>query len=112
MGQERDAASGKESPEFLEQEVREIRENVTEVIGELDRRRHEVFDWRIQLRRNAVPLALTTLGFLVFVAGAAGISAWRRRRRDRPLARAKRMRAALSRMVAHPELIAQRRPPP
>jgi hypothetical protein len=110
MGQGRDDVSGADSPEVLEQEVEELRENVTEVIGKLDRRRHEVFDWRIQLKRNAVPLALTALGFIVFVAGTAGLSAWRRRRRDRPLARARRMRAAFSRMVAHPELIAQPRP--
>jgi hypothetical protein len=38
------------------------------------------------------------------------VRASQKRRRNRPLAKARRLREALSRMVAHPELVAQPRP--
>jgi hypothetical protein len=99
-----------ERPEILEQEVEEIRENMTGIVRELDRRRHQFLDLRGQLRKHAVPLALGALTLALLVGSAAGFSAWRRRERNRPLARARNLRRALSRMIAHPELVAQPRP--
>ena len=99
-----------EAPAELEHEVEEIRENMTEIVGELDRRRHEVFDLGSQLRKNAAPLAVAGLGIVLISAGATTLSVRRRRRRNRPLAKARRFGEALSRMIAHPELVAQPRP--
>lgn len=110
MGQRADDVTGAEAPEELEHEVGEIRENMTEIVGELDRRRHEALDLRLQLRRNAVPLVIAGVGLAVLAAGAGSLSARRRRRRNRPLAKARSFGEALSRMFAHPELVAQPRP--
>jgi hypothetical protein len=110
MGEGNDDVTEAERPEELERDVEDIRDNMTGLVTELDRRRHEVLDWRKQLRRNARPLAIATLGLVVLLGGMAGLSVWRRRRRNRPLAKARRLRDALSRMIEHPELVAQPRP--
>jgi hypothetical protein len=99
-----------EAPAALEHEVEEIRENMTEIVGELDRRRHEVFDLGSQLRKNAAPLAAAGLGVVFIAAGATTLSVRRRRRRNRPFAKARRFGEALSRMIEHPELVARPRP--
>jgi hypothetical protein len=105
-----DEAARAEAPAELEHEVEEIRENMTEIVGELDRRRHEVFDLGSQLRKNAVPLAVAGLGLVFIAAGATTLSVRRKRQRNRPLAKARRFGEALSRMIEHPELVAQPRP--
>jgi len=96
--------------EELEAEVEAIRDDMTDIVSELDRRGHEAFDWRMQLRKHAAPMMLTGLGFLAVAAGATALSVRRRRLRNRPLAKARRLRDALARMIAHPELVAQPRP--
>jgi hypothetical protein len=110
MGQGTDDLMDTDSPEELEREVEDIREDMTDIVSELDRRGHEAFDWRMQLRKHAAPLIFTGLGLLVVAAGKSAFSARRRRRNNRPLAKARRMREALARMIAHPELVAQPRP--
>jgi len=99
-----------DGPEELEREVEGVREGTTDIVGELDWRSHEVFDWRMQLRRHAAPIMFTGLGLLVVAVGKKALSARRERRNNRPLAKARRMREALARMIAHPELVAQPRP--
>ena len=110
MGQGKDDMNEVESPEELEREVEEIRDDMTDIVSELDRRGHEAFDWRMQLRKHAAPMMFTGLGFLAVAAGAIALSVRRKRRNNRPLARARRLREALARMIAHPELVAQPRP--
>ena len=105
-----DDAPRPEAPAELEHEVEEIREGMTDIVGELDRRRHEVVDWGWQLRKNAAPLVVAGLGLAAIAAGVTTLSVRRKRRRNRPLAKARRFGEALSRMVAHPELVAQPRP--
>jgi hypothetical protein len=104
------AASTKEEPHELEREVEDIRGNISGIVGELDRRRNDLLDWRLQLRKHAAVLAAVTAGWLLGAGLAAAIDASRRRRRNRPFAKARRLREALSRMVAHPELVAQPHP--
>jgi hypothetical protein len=110
MGQGTDDMNEVESPEELEREVEEIRDDMTDIVSELDRRGHEAFDWGMQLRKHAAPVMFTGLGFLAVAAGATALSMRRKRRNNRPLARARRLREALARMIAHPELVAQPRP--
>jgi hypothetical protein len=100
----------RETPEDLQEEVREIRENMTGIVGELDRRGHAVLDWRLQLKSHAVPLVIAAAGLLLVVAGSMALSATRNRRRQRPLEKARRLRQALSRIIAHPELVARPSP--
>jgi hypothetical protein len=96
--------------EKVEHEVETIQQNLGGLVGELDHRRKELFDLRLQLRRHAVPLIVA--GSALFVLIAAGITtAVIRRRRQRTLrARAGRLREALRRMTAHPDQVAEASP--
>jgi hypothetical protein len=50
------------------------------LLGEFDRRRHEVLDVPLQLRRHALGTGLTVLAFTLAAAGSGGLAMWRRRR--------------------------------
>jgi hypothetical protein len=104
------ATAGEAQPEVLEREVEEIRENISGIVGELDRRGHELVDWRLQLRKHGTLLAAIGASCLVGFGLTMAIGAANRRRRNRPLAKARRLRQALARMIDHPELVAQPRP--
>ena len=68
-------------------------------VGELDRRRH---DLKLQLRRHAVGLTLTSVAFAAGAAGFVWLGKWHDRRRQRLSARAGRFRRARSRMIEQP----------
>jgi hypothetical protein len=110
MGQGTDDLNEHERPEVLEREIEDIRDDMGLIAGELDRRRHAVFDWRSQLKNHAGALSLLALGLVLVAAGTTALSVRRKRRRNRPLAKARRLREALSRIIEHPELVAQPRP--
>jgi hypothetical protein len=97
------------SPEELEQEVTEIRVGMNGLMRELDRRRHDLFDWRLQLRNYAVPLGVGAVALICAVGGFTAVTVSRKRRRTRLLAKIESFQQALSRMVAHPELVARPR---
>lgn len=80
----------KASPEDLKREVEEIREGMTPVLDELDHRRHEVMDWKLQLSRRG-PTILK--GAAAIVAVIATVQLIRRRR-----ARAARRRGPVAGM--------------
>ena len=68
------------APEELEQRVALIREHMTDVVSELDYRRHELMDVKLQLQRHG-GLAAAIGGGLLLVAGAGlGYSVYRSRR--------------------------------
>lgn len=94
------------SPTQLEREVEQIRDDLTGIIRDLDRRRHELLDWRLQLRRNAVPVGVSLGTLSLLVGGAAALTIWRHRRQQRVLSRVGRLRSAVSRMIDHPERVA------
>ena len=58
------------SPEELEQEVARIREEIEPVARELDVRRHEMMNWKSQIRRKAPKVARIVGVVLGIVAGA------------------------------------------
>jgi hypothetical protein len=72
-----------ESPARLEREVDELRDRMTGLVGELDRRRHELFDWRLQLRRHGRTLGLVGAGLAAVFWGARALARRRNRRHDR-----------------------------
>jgi hypothetical protein len=72
-----------EEPARLEHDVEKIRNALGEVVGELDRRRHELTDWRLQLRRHAGLLAAVGVGIVAFIGVAVGVKVWRDRRKPR-----------------------------
>jgi hypothetical protein len=100
----------RDEPEELEREVEDIRENIDDIVGELDRRGHELFDWRSHLRRNKALLLTLGASCLVGFGLTISLGVAKRRRQARLSYKARQLRRALSRMVAHPELVAQPRP--
>jgi len=87
-------------------EIALVRYELDELLAELDRRRHELFDVRAQLRRHALGATLTGIAFLGTASVGVWLSVLRRQRRSRVTARAGRLRHALARMTEHPERVA------
>ena len=110
MGEGKTDVNVEASPESLEQEVEAIRGNVTQIASELDHRRHELFDWRLQLRKHASAIALAATAAALLVGGTIGWRTWHRRRNTRPLNKVRQLRLAFLRVVAHPERVARPQP--
>jgi hypothetical protein len=110
MGEGKSHVKTEESPEQIEHEIENIRENITDIASELDRRRHELVDWRLQLKKHGPAIAMVAGGCILLLWATIQARAWQAARRRRPMARAKRYREALSRMVKHPERIARAEP--
>lgn len=95
-----------------EHDVDVIRNDLDRLVGELDRRRHEMFDVKLQLRRHAVPLAVTGATIVGVVGGLITLSVLWARHKRKPLTKARRFRAALARMIDNPDRVAKETPNP
>jgi hypothetical protein len=102
--------TGQDAPEELERDVEDIRENIDDIVTELDRRGQELLDWRLQLRKHKLLLVAVGASCLVGLSLTVGLARAKRRRENRFFAKAARLRKALARMIAHPELVAQPQP--
>ena len=91
----------------LGSEVAHVRDELDVLLGEFDRRRHEVLDVPLQLRRHALGTGLTVLAFTLAAAGSVGLAMWRRQRRERIRARTGRLYQAIARMNEHTERVAE-----
>ena len=65
----------------LERDVDRIRNNIGELIRELNYRRHEAFDLKLQFQRHAARVILAGAAMFAVVAGAIALAVARRRRR-------------------------------
>ena len=106
-GSARPGSSPRENVRRLEGEIAVLRDELAGLVAELDRRRHELTDFKLQARRHAVGAALTGAGLLMSAAGFVWLSAWRRRQRSKATARMERLREAVSRMVTRPDRVAE-----
>jgi hypothetical protein len=98
--------SPRENSRLLEGEIAVLRDELTGLVAELDRRRHELTDYKLQARRHVVGITLTGAGLLASAAGFVWLSVWRSRRRSQATARMGRLREAVSRMVDRPDRVA------
>lgn len=98
--------SPRESTRQLEGEITTLRDELATLVGELDRRRHELMNVKLQARRHLLGATLTGVGLLASATGFVWLSIWRPRRRRKIGARVTRLREALSRMVERPERVA------
>jgi hypothetical protein len=72
------------SVQQLEQKVGLIREHLTDVVSELDYRRHELMDVKGQLRKHAGLIAGIAGGAVLIAGGIIGFSVYRSRTRPPP----------------------------
>jgi hypothetical protein len=98
--------SPRENARQLEGEIAVLRDELTGLVAELDRRRHELTDFKLQARRHVLGVTLTGASLLASAAGFVWLSVWRSRRRSQTTARMGRLREAISRMVDRPDRVA------
>jgi hypothetical protein len=100
-----------EQREQIERTADRIRDELRVTLRELDHRRHEATDLKLQLRRHAPLLVTAAAVFIALAAGTAFLVAMRIR--NRAAHATKRRIAGLRRAWDYPELIAsqaERRP--
>ena len=97
---------GSPKPEEVAGEIDVLRSELGGLVAELDRRRHEAFDVRLQLGRHPLVLAGVATVAALAVGGAIAIVVRNARRRRRPAARVREVRAALGRLADHPRRVA------
>ena len=105
-GKEPGPAPTDENVEALQTEIESIRTGLDGMVGELDRRRHALFDVRSQLRRHGVPLVALGAALLAIAAGGIALGVAHRRRRARVGQRLARFHQALRRMADQPGRVA------
>lgn len=89
--------------EQLEEDIEKIRDNLGALVGELDHRRHEALNPRLQLRRHGRALAIGALAVLGVMAGGVALRQARQRRLRRLTLRslvAWSRRATIDKLVA------------
>ncbi|GAC1346985.1 MAG: hypothetical protein NVSMB23_25530 [Myxococcales bacterium] len=93
----------------IEGEIDEIRRRLDRNLSELDRRRHEATDWRLQMRRHPRLVAGVGIGALALLGGMVAMSV-AKSRREHPKRRAQRIGLALRRGYQNPEKVARPEP--
>jgi hypothetical protein len=96
---------GEPTPRDLENEIDEIRTDLDGLVGELDRRRHDALDWRLQVRRHQRGLAIALVAGVGSIALAVLMLRSARRRREAPMNRAVALLHALQLVAREPETL-------
>lgn len=94
----------------IAQEIDELRNEMTPLITELDRRRRDALDWKLQVQQHVVPVTVVALALLGVTGYAIWSSVHDRRERHRPVVKARNLRLALSRMMDEPQRVAPPEP--
>jgi len=94
----------------VEHNIDDIRQHLGELVGELNRRRREAMDLKLQFHRRPVTLVLTAVAAVGVIAGAIALVVLHWHHRRTLVGRADRMRGALRRVARRPELLAESEP--
>jgi hypothetical protein len=90
----------------IEGEISEIRGRLDVSLAELDRRRHELADVKLQVRRH--PAAVAVAGVVVLgLLGGVAYAIYAARQRNKPASKARRLRRAIARMIDQPDQVAK-----
>jgi hypothetical protein len=104
------AAAESRPPREIEREIELLRTRLDRSLAELDRRRHELTDVRLQMRKH--PAVFIGAGaVVVLILGGVGFAVYRSRKREELPAKAKRLRVAFGRAMDKPEKVARGEPP-
>jgi hypothetical protein len=93
-------------PRAIEREIRGHRGELSTLVGELNRRRQELTDVKLQLRRHGMGVATGLLATGAVIVGSFLYARWRARRYNSLIARGGRLREAVGRMIDRPERVA------
>lgn len=94
----------------MESNIDEIRDHLGALVSELDRRRRDAMDLKLQFRRRPVTLVLAAVAAVGMLAGAVALVVVHWHHRRSLVGRADRMRVALRRVARRPELLAEPEP--
>ncbi|MGH7365933.1 MAG: hypothetical protein ACREK9_05930 [Candidatus Rokuibacteriota bacterium] len=100
------ADGGSRDPRAIEQEITRLRDELGALGDELERRWHDLTDVRLQVRRHGLAVTLSALAAGAAAAGSVALGIRRARRRSTLVARGRRLRDAVGRMVERPERVA------
>ena len=106
MGEGTVSVEEKKPPREIEREIEHLRSRLDRSLAELDRRRHELTDVKLQMRRH--PQVFIGAGAVVaLVVGGVAFAIWRASQREEVPQKAKRLRIAFGRAVDQPEKVAR-----
>ncbi len=97
-----------EQARSLETEIEHLRTRLDRSLSELDRRRHDLLDYKLQLRRHP-QLLLIAGGVMLLLFGGVAYSVSSSRRQSLAVRRARKYKGAMRRAVDHPENVARPR---
>ena len=98
--------SEEKNPRAIEREIDHLRTRLDRSLAELDRRRHELTDVGLQMRKH--PQVFIGAGAVVaLLVGGVAFSIWRAHKREELPQKARRFRIALGRAVDKPEKVAR-----
>jgi hypothetical protein len=93
-------------PREIEREIDHLRTRLDRSLAELDRRRHELMDVRLQMRKH--PAVFIGAGAVVaLMLGGVAFAIYRSRKREQLPQKAHRLRIALGRAVDNPKKVAR-----
>jgi hypothetical protein len=93
-------------PREIEREIEHLRTRLDRSLAELDRRRHELTDVKLQMRKH--PQVFIGAGAAVaLLLGGIGFAVWRSRKREELPNKARRIRIAFGRASDEPEKVAR-----
>ncbi len=87
-------------------EIDVLRRDLGSIVAELDRRRHEMLDVRLQARRHPVVVVIAAGGAALVVGGLVALAIRQSRERRRPTRRVREARRAIARLLDHPHRVA------
>lgn len=94
------------APREIEREIDHLRKRLDRSLAELDRRRHELMDVKLQMRKHP-QVFIVAGGVVVLMMGGVAFAVWRSHKRDEPAQKARRIRIAIGRAVDKPEKVAR-----
>jgi hypothetical protein len=103
---ERTVRVAAQAPREIELEIEHLRTGLDRSLAELDRRRRELTDLKVQIRKHP-GVFIGAGGVLLFVVGGVGYAIWRSQKRDQLPGRARRFQLAVGRAVHKPRKLAR-----
>ncbi len=108
MGEGADRVMDRPSQQHVQRvagEIDTLRGELGALVAELDRRRQELFDLGLQVRRHPVAVAVAATAAALVLGGLVALAVRGRRERRRPTVRVRDARRALARILEHPDRV-------